>query len=310
MLVVVVPWRAAIARLRCVAVWAGVSMTLTMCDTGTRATDSGELAFQSGSAADAEISSMRADGEGLTKLTNNAAADRDPSWSPDGTKIAFTSDRDAGLEIYVMNADGSNVTRLTNDIYANYCPAWSPDGGQIAFTSTNRAGSGTVTVHVMNADGTGIKRVAPTTLGFCPAWSPNGSQIAFIGGFTNVNVDVYVMNADGSDTVNLTKGSFGTSLSDSRVAWTPDGARVAFEVGGVIHVATIDGTSRTTLPTGGRGSGCPAWSPDGRRIAFHAVYDPVNNWEISVMRADGTGILRLTNNTAPDICPRWRPRSP
>ena len=42
-----------------------------------------------------------------TRLTNNAAFDIEPSWSPDGTKIAFASDRDGNSEIYVMNADGS-----------------------------------------------------------------------------------------------------------------------------------------------------------------------------------------------------------
>src|SRR3712207_7269861 len=46
-------------------------------------------------------------------LTKNAALDRFPAVSPDGTKIAFTSLRDGNLEIYVMNADGSNQTNLS-----------------------------------------------------------------------------------------------------------------------------------------------------------------------------------------------------
>ena len=32
---------------------------------------------------------MNADGTGQTNVTNNAAADSAPAWSPDGTKIAF-----------------------------------------------------------------------------------------------------------------------------------------------------------------------------------------------------------------------------
>ena len=45
---------------------------------------------------------MNADGSNLTNLTNNAAHDIHPSWSPDGTKIAFVTIRDGNYEIYVM----------------------------------------------------------------------------------------------------------------------------------------------------------------------------------------------------------------
>ena len=82
---------------------------------------------------------MNADGSGPTRLTNNAAADVEPAWSPDGSRIAFASTRDGNFEIYVMNADGSNQTRLTNNAAADDQPAWSPDGTRIAFKS-NRDG--------------------------------------------------------------------------------------------------------------------------------------------------------------------------
>lgn len=44
----------------------------------------------------------------LTRLTNNAGNDFEPSWSPDGTSIAFASLRKPG-GIYVMNADGTSL---------------------------------------------------------------------------------------------------------------------------------------------------------------------------------------------------------
>ena len=43
-----------------------------------------------------------ADGFDVWNLTNNAATDVYPSWSPDGTKIAFGTNRDGNYEIYVM----------------------------------------------------------------------------------------------------------------------------------------------------------------------------------------------------------------
>ena len=51
---------------------------------------------------DREIYVMNVDGSNLTNLTNNAAPDAYPSWSPDGTKIAFVTIRDGNYEIYVM----------------------------------------------------------------------------------------------------------------------------------------------------------------------------------------------------------------
>ncbi len=69
---------------------------------------------------------MNADGSDQTRLTNNAAHDYSPTWSPDGAKIAFTSYRDGNAEIYVMNTDGSGVTRLTNNAAIDFAPTWSP----------------------------------------------------------------------------------------------------------------------------------------------------------------------------------------
>jgi Tol biopolymer transport system component len=114
------------------------------------ATFSGEegtkIAFTSDRDVNKEIYVMNAqDGSNQTRLTDNAASDEFPSWSPDGTKIAFTSDRDGNKEIYVMNAqDGSNQTNLTLDPATDEFPSWSPDGTKIAFVTGAE-------IYVMNA---------------------------------------------------------------------------------------------------------------------------------------------------------------
>ncbi len=53
-----------------------------------------------------EIYTMRADGSDARRLTNNAAFDAGPTFSPDGRRIAFVSHRDGNYEIYLMNAEG------------------------------------------------------------------------------------------------------------------------------------------------------------------------------------------------------------
>ena len=49
---------------------------------------------------------MNANGASQTRLTTNAASDREAFWSPDRQKIVFVSSRDGNPEIYVMNTDG------------------------------------------------------------------------------------------------------------------------------------------------------------------------------------------------------------
>ncbi len=73
----------------------------------------GKIVFVSDRDGNAEIYSCNPDGSNISRLTNNAAMDDEPAWSPDGSHIAFVSDRTGHREIYIMNADGSNVVRRT-----------------------------------------------------------------------------------------------------------------------------------------------------------------------------------------------------
>jgi Tol biopolymer transport system component len=86
------------------------------------------------------------------RLTNNAAADNRPAWSPDGTKIAFQSTRGDGVadDIFVMNADGTNVLRLTTDATPDQSPSWSSAGTKIAFSSSR---TGNFEIFTMDPDG-------------------------------------------------------------------------------------------------------------------------------------------------------------
>ncbi|MBT5535315.1 hypothetical protein HOK31_19775, partial [Candidatus Poribacteria bacterium] len=93
----------------------------------------GRIAFEVGDIGNTDIFVMDADGGNLTNITNEAGADYDPAWSPDGSQLAFASDRNADDNIYVMDADGGNATNITNHGGADMAPSWSPNGSRIAF---------------------------------------------------------------------------------------------------------------------------------------------------------------------------------
>ena len=174
---------------------------------------------------DDEIYVMDADGSNQTRLTDSPGVDRDPVWSPRGDKIAFVSFRDFGFEVYVMDLDGSNQVALTSGFGDNFDPAWSPDGSKIAFVSSREGLD--EEIYVMDADGSNPTRLTDRRgADQGPAWSPDGTKISFhakegggevLGIRRGGNFDIYVMNVDGSDLIQITDHTG----QDTHAVWSP-----------------------------------------------------------------------------------------
>ncbi|MBN1292886.1 MAG: PD40 domain-containing protein [Candidatus Latescibacteria bacterium] len=167
--------------------------------------DGKRIIFDSAYQGDFEIYSMNTDGTDVINLTQHDGWDNRPQWSPDGTRIAFVTKRDDNFEIYVMNADGSNQINLTNHADRDDMPQWSPDGTKIAFVS--------------NRDREPEKQNDYVTE-FRRQYEKNNKVIKV----DDRKVDVFVMNADGSNQVNLTN----YPENDTKPTWSPDGSRIAF----------------------------------------------------------------------------------
>jgi TolB protein len=87
-------------------------------------------------------------------------------------------------------------------------------------------------------------------------------------------------------------------------AWSPDGTRIALELrGDEGHVGMLD-VATGALTDFGPGF-VPKWSPDSTRLTF--LRETSGATDIFVMRADGSDVVQLTDDTAFDTFPIWSP---
>ena len=109
---------------------------------------------------DADVHVMNVDGSDAVNVGNGVEFDNAPEWSHDGKRIIFARrpTKDGKFQVYSMKADGSDLVRLTNNAFSDLYPISSPDGKKIAF-QTDRDGHREV--YVMNADGSGQKKLVP-----------------------------------------------------------------------------------------------------------------------------------------------------
>ncbi len=126
------------------------------------------------------------------------------------------------------------------------------------------------------------------------------------------NIEVYIMDADGSNQTRLTDNS----LDEWYPVWSHNGTRIAFtstvplSFYHDIYTINADGTGYKNLTFYNNNpdysSAEPAWSPDGSKIAFTAY----NNFdtEIYVMDEGGNNRIKLTDNPRKyNKSPTWSP---
>lgn len=121
--------------------------------------------------------------------------------------------------------------------------------------------------------------------------------------------DLFVMDLDASGNRIRTRRLTDGTGDESDVAWSPDGRRIVYTVrsGGASRIDLIEasgGTSRV-LATNAIN---PAWSPDGHWIAYSAPnpHDRTD-YDIWVMRPDGSHRRPVIDATLTDWSPKWSP---
>jgi TolB protein len=231
-----------------------------------------------------QIYLMGADGSGVTQLTRGAGFHGSPGWSPDGTRLAIEADwgdHPALQGIWtvpasdpdgVTQAEAQRVTTLPKGAEFDTEPQFSPDGSRIAFTRFKSFEKKKSAIHVVAADGSGLRRLTPWKLNAShPDWSPDGQRIAFDSGDVQLpknKGDIYVMRADGSARTRLTDNPrirVGKPFKqDGNPVWSPSGTRIMYvrfharrfidpesgPPGGKVMVMNADGSGKHVVVSG------------------------------------------------------------
>jgi uncharacterized repeat protein (TIGR01451 family) len=280
-----------------------------------------DVVFVSNRSGNADIWAMYADGAAAVNITANAACDRFPAWSPDGSKIAFASNRDrfgsscgGNMEIYVMDADGTDVTRITTAPYSDVQPTWSPDGSRLAYSSQTRPSR----FHLFTTASTGLgtpvkltqKACNDASRGCSPDWSPDGSTLAFVracAGLTGCPTtgEIYTMPANGGAATRLTNNA----VDEGSPAWSPNGQRIMMHRfdgrDDEIAMMNANGTRQTFLTADPASDLDPAWVPGGARIAYATTR--AGNNEIFVKNlAIPSDLVNLSRDLGADTDPDFR----
>jgi Tol biopolymer transport system component len=225
--------------------------------------------------------------DGKTKWRiNDGGQDACSYFFPDGKHVIFTSTRDhmdfpignwsdernypQGGELYIADIDGGNRRRLTDNAYYEAEVSVSPDGKRIAFT---RQVDGALDLYVMNADGTGERKITDT-----PDWQEGAP--------------FFLPDSKTLTTRAWSRAAYGTRRPTPMTIFT-----INVDTGERIQRTHDDWMNWAPYP-----------APDGRHYVFvRPLLDNPSNWEIFLGDLEGGEPVRLTFNDSFDGFPSVSP---
>jgi len=280
--------------------------------------DGNTIIFSSNRNGNWDIWSIGADGEGLKQITKEPGDEIAPVFTPDGKEIAFLKKQEdekmrryedeknlstsqplnlstsviSTYDLWIMKSDGSGARQATEGIPVLSYPAWHPDGRELAFVAQGANGYEILISGVREPFG--VRKLAfafesgsklPHSIDY-PfkeflyriGYNPAGNKITFESNVSG-NLEIWVMNSDGSDMSKITKGD----KPHWNPVWSPDGKKIAYATEKFasnlgppfwpasnynIWLADMSTGKEEALTAEEQTDWNPAWSPDGKKIAY------------------------------------------
>ena len=224
--------------------------------------------------------------------TNGALVFASNRLGPEDTATDAEGARISDFDIF-LTRQGGGVTNLT----ANNVDLVAPEGGGDPVP-------------------TAINDLHPTV-------SPDGTRVAFTSNRLDpddgsTDPDIYVMNIDGSNVVQVTadKPGAGGAMGAAQYepTWSPDGNQLAYRYNDGLNadIYTVDLTTGATRQWTGTGSGPagydaePAWSPDGTKLLYSNGKGPTVKINV-IDLATGADTTVIDAPGLSDATPAWSP---
>jgi TolB protein len=240
-----------------------------------------------------------ADGSQLMRITETPENESAPFWTLDD-RLVFSVWGDSVAKVYAVSPRNRTPLAIATSTSRNL--RVSPDGKKLVYASGQYPA---LQLFESALDGTSVRALTKTPSAILNVvYSPDQKLIAFARADSTRQLQVWVMNADGSGERQLTRFAADDG-SPQWPAWSPDGTRLAIQSGkynrntpaeNTAHIWVIDvksgAATRLNAHTTPYLDETPSWFPDGKRIAFQS--NRTGRMEVWSMSADGTGAVQIT----------------
>ena len=258
---------------------------------------------------------MGATGESVRRLSD---AGQNPSWSPDGKQIVVADEavdtplgRTGNSALWAIDVSTGQRRKIFDGDAVQ--PSWSPHGDRIAFWAIPKTTAQRDIWTIPAAGGAPVAVTQDPPLDWNPIWAADGKSLYFAsdrGGSMNlwrIAIDEKTGKTSGAPqaltTPSFWSGHFSISRDGRHIAYLALNALASLE-----RIPFDPATGKVGPPAPLlRLSGAllsPEVSPDGAWIVFRSLG---GQEDLFLVRSDGTGLRKLTDDPHRDRGPSWSP---